>query len=198
MSSRPIKKQKFQFQPEHGTNPQTDFRPIQNPEELQDLYKIDAEAYGNASIPYETFLEWWSAHQLGLVGAFDENNKVQGAIGIWPVTKNWIKDLSSGRGKESNLNTKPIQEAGSQPTENWYISGIVVTPKRRGRCMAQGLIIETLRTWATKNKISWPASLWATAYSPQGEKLLARFGFNLHTPGNKMADGDPLYTRRYL
>ena len=42
--------------------------PVRSPAELEDLWAIDSAAYGEASITYEKFQDWWSSFPLGLAG----------------------------------------------------------------------------------------------------------------------------------
>lgn len=51
--------------------------------ELEDLWTVDNEAYGDKSIAYDKFKDWWLSFPIGLHALFFRS-RVMGAIGIWP------------------------------------------------------------------------------------------------------------------
>jgi hypothetical protein len=76
--------------------------PVRSPAELEDLWAIDNAAYGEASLTYERFQDWWSSFPLGLRALFFKN-RVMGAIGIWPLSNRCARLLKSAQLKESQL-----------------------------------------------------------------------------------------------
>jgi hypothetical protein len=75
---------------------------IRSPAELEELWAIDGAAYGEASITYEKFRDWWSSFPSGLRALFFQN-RIMGAIGIWPLSARCAGFLKSARLKESQL-----------------------------------------------------------------------------------------------
>jgi hypothetical protein len=76
--------------------------PVRSPAELEDLWAIDSAAYGEASITYEKFQDWWSSFPLGLWALFFRN-RIMGAIGLWPLSPRCSRLLKSAQFKESQL-----------------------------------------------------------------------------------------------
>jgi hypothetical protein len=70
--------------------------------ELHDLWAIDREAYGEASITYEKFEDWWRSFPSGLRAIFFRT-RVMGAIGIWPLSSSCAGLLKAARLKESEI-----------------------------------------------------------------------------------------------
>lgn len=169
-------------------------RNIQTITELKKLWEIDAEAYGEASLNYQTFQEWWLAYQKGLYAIFIDG-EVVGALGIWPATKKWTDELSSGISGEKDLPIDAIKRAGERGTDHWYISGLVIKKQLKRSAAVPVLLKEATLGWAIDSKLKHPVNLSAIAISDDGEKLLSRYGFNLVTPGNKMIGGYSLYSK---
>lgn len=78
-------------------------RYIRSTAELEDLWEIDNAAYGEASITYEKFQDWWFSYPAGLHALFFRT-RVMGAIGIWPLSARLAELFTNGRIKESQLN----------------------------------------------------------------------------------------------
>jgi len=105
--------------------------PVRSPAELEDLWAIDNAAYGEASITYERFQDWWSSFPLGLRALFFKN-RVMGAIGIWPLSNRCGRRLKSAQLKESQLMGRTMRGYIDSPTRFWYVSGIVLRPQLIG------------------------------------------------------------------
>jgi hypothetical protein len=170
-------------------------RNIQTLDELKKLWRIDAAAYGDANLNYGHFQDMWHAYQKGLHAIFIDG-EVAGALGVWPVTRKWIKEFSTGKVGEKDLSAETLKSAGERGTDYWYISGLVIKKEFRNGKAVPTLLKEATLGWAIDSKLKHPVNLSAIAISPDGEKLLARYGFTLATPGNHMIDGYSLYTRR--
>jgi hypothetical protein len=91
------------------------------------LWPIDSAAYGEASITYERFKDWWSSFPLGLRALFFRN-RVMGAIGIWPLSIRLAASLKSARLKGSELSGRMMRTFVDNPSRSWYGSGIVLRP----------------------------------------------------------------------
>jgi len=68
---------------EYGVHEHLRVGHIRSGGELHDLWAIDSEAYGEASITYEKFEDWWRSYPSGLRAIFFRT-RVMGAIGICP------------------------------------------------------------------------------------------------------------------
>ena len=84
------------------------------------------------------------------------------------------------------------------PAAHWYIGGMIIDSAYRkphsGNPIGM-LLTMALNNWADSGDLAYPVTIFSTAYSPEGEKLLRRFGFELVRAGDQMPDGDPLYQR---
>jgi hypothetical protein len=76
--------------------------------ELHDLWAIDSEAYGQASITYEKFEDWWRSYPAGLWAIFFRT-RVMGAIGIWPLSTSCAGLLKAARLKESEISGRQMR-----------------------------------------------------------------------------------------
>ena len=46
--------------------------------ELEDLWRIDRDAYGEANLPFDVFMDWWKRYQPGLVALRDDDDNIIG------------------------------------------------------------------------------------------------------------------------
>ena len=97
-------------------------RYIQSTAELEDLWEIDNAAYGEASITYEKFRDWWFSYPPGLHALFFRT-RVMVAIGIWPLSARYAELFRNGRIKESQLNGRAMRPFMNTPAQSWYIMG---------------------------------------------------------------------------
>lgn len=170
-------------------------RPIATPNELRELYEIDAVAYGEADIGFELFQRWWLAHDTGLYALFAQEDQILGAIGIWPTTKAFYIALSKGMASEKDLSSDVIKKAARSYCKYWYISGIVLKEKSRRTTLAAMLLHQAINQWTLDHDIDFPVNLYAIAYSRPGEQMLARFDFRIVLPAQLSKDGYPLFQR---
>lgn len=168
---------------------------IANECELKALYAIDSDAYGAANLPYEVFYRWWSRHKTGLY-ALRVDDEILGAIGIWPICRQWLSSYMKGDLRESDLDENDFVTTYGPENCYWYVSGIVLKPSSRGSVLAGLLIRETLLQCTLDHEIGFPMNLFALAYSDMGERLLQKFGFNLTGNGTDLPDGLPIYQRQ--
>ena len=83
-----------------GDHPQVRVGAIRSPVELRSLWATDCTAYGEASISFERFLDWWSAFPRDLQALFF-GERILGALGLWPLSD--ADALKAGRLKEAEL-----------------------------------------------------------------------------------------------
>src|SRR5258707_10804381 len=102
-----------------------------NAAELEDLWEIDNAAYGEASITYEKFQDWWFSYPSGLHALFFRT-RVMAAIGILPLSARSAELFPTGRLKESQLNGRAMRPFTNDSTQFWYISGIVLRSELTG------------------------------------------------------------------
>jgi hypothetical protein len=165
---------------------------IRSPAELEDLWAIDNEAYGEASITYEKFKDWWLSFPRGLHALFFRT-RVMGAIGIWPLSVRCAGLLSTARLKESQLTGRTMRTFINTPAHFWYISGIVLRPELIGGRAIKILLSQGIGSWLASAHIQFPCELLALAYSDQGQALLEGFNFFKLQNAKAMPDNEPLF-----
>jgi hypothetical protein len=163
--------------------------------ELEDLWAIDNEAYGEASITYERFKDWWLSFPLGLNALFFRN-RVMGAIGIWPLSARCAGFLTTAQLKESEISGRRMRAFHDAPTRFWYISGIVLRPELIGGRAIRILLSRGVASWLSSANIQFPSELLALGYSEQGQALLEGFNFFKIRNATDMPDGVPLFGLR--
>jgi hypothetical protein len=175
-----------------GVHEHLHVRPIQSSAELEDLWEIDNAAYGEASITYEKFKEWWMSFPSGLYALFFRT-RVMGAIGIWPLSNRCAELFATGRLKESEINGRTMRTFLHAGAQFWYISGIVLRPELRGGRAITILLSHCIGSWLATAHIQFPCQLLALAYSEQGQALLEGFEFFKLQNAKNMRDGAPLF-----
>ena len=166
--------------------------PVRSPAELEDLWAIDSAAYGEASITYEKFQDWWSSFPLGLWALFFRN-RIMGAIGLWPLSPRCSRLLKSAQFKESQLIGRTMRSHLNSPARSWYVSGIVLRPQLIGSRAIRVLLSQGIGSWLKSPNVAFPCELLALAYSTQGQALLEGFDFFRIQNGAAMPDHVPLF-----
>ena len=138
-------------------------------DKLSELWAIDKTAYGEASLSWETFKGWWRSYRPGLKALFLED-RIVGAIGIWPLSERCARRLAAGRIKESEITGRMMR--GRKPAHCWYISGIVLKPEIAGGAAIRALFSQGIGSWLTRGNIEFPCELFALANSLEAETLL--------------------------
>ena len=165
---------------------------IRSRAELEDLWEIDNAAYGEASITYEKFHDWWFSYPSGLHALFFRT-RVMGAIGIWPLSARSAGLLTTGCLKESQLNGRGMRPFIKASTQFWYISGIVLRSELVGGRAIKILLSHGIGSWLASAHIHFPCELLALAYSEQGQALLEGFDFFKLQNAKAMPDRVPLF-----
>ncbi len=176
-----------------GIHEHLQVRYVRSTAELEDLWEIDNAAYGEASITYEKFQDWWFSYPSGLHALFFRT-RVMGAIGIWPLSTRSAELFTTGRLKESQLNGRAMRPFINASTQFWYISGIVLRSELRGGRAIKILLSRGIGCWLATAHIHFPCDLLALAYSEQGQALLEGFDFFKLQNAKAMPDGVPLFT----
>jgi hypothetical protein len=175
-----------------GVHEHLHVRPIQSSAELEDLWEIDHAAYGEASITFEKFKDWWMSFPAGLHALFFRT-RVMGAIGIWPLSDRCAELFATGRIKESEINGRTMRTFLHAVAQFWYISGIVLRPELRGGRAITILLSHCIGSWLASAHIHFPCQLYALAYSEQGQALLEGFNFFKLQNAKNMPDRVPLF-----
>jgi hypothetical protein len=170
-------------------------RTVADEAQLRELWEIDSESYGPASITFDTFCEWWKCYPTGLFALF-EGEEIVGGFGIWPLSTKAFRDFVEGRIRERELRSRHIMPVKQKGRTSWYISGIVLKTRRRKTKAIRELISNALRRWLSDlPAVAGSISVCALAYSKDGEALLRRFGFHCYRHANETIDHYPVFAR---
>jgi hypothetical protein len=181
---------------EDGTHEHLHVGHIRSSAELEDLWAIDNETYGEAYITYEKFKDWWRSFPTGLHALFFRT-RVMGAIGIWPLSARCAGLLTTARLKESQLTGRTMHTFINAPARFWYFSGIVLRPELIGGRAIKILLSHGIGSCVASVQIQFPCELLALAYTDQGQTLLEGFNFIKLQNAKAMPDKVPLFALRF-
>ncbi len=168
-------------------------RNIADEAELKELWEIDNEGYGDASIPFDTFIEWWRAYPSGLFALF-EGSAIVGGFGLWPLRRTVFKEFAEGKRRERDIKARSLERnQGRTSLRNWYVSGIVLKTRFRKTKAIKMLLSGALSAWLKRIKNEQTLSICALAYSREGEAMLKRFGFHKYKDVTETVDRYPIY-----
>lgn len=165
---------------------------LRHKEDLQLLATIGTGSNKEMTTPESLLMKWWLAYPKGLKAVFN-NDTLVGALGLWPVSSSWIKDLLSGTCQEPELLVQDLTYFTKKPATNWYISGILMTARFRRTKAINELIAKSIDLWLRSEQQTFPVNLYVLASSNHGQGLLTRFNFTCVQNSDKTA----LYHRRY-
>jgi hypothetical protein len=167
---------------------------VSSEEQLQELWKIDDDAYQENSLNFELFRNWWEQYVLGLKIITNSLDLIVGASGLWALSEAQTRYFISGRIKEQELLPLSHEALDSSPSRFWYCSGIVAIPELRGTIFPlRKLIRATISTWLATGHVAFPVNVYALGYSPEGIALLEKLGFEEIKTSEEMPDQCPLY-----
>jgi hypothetical protein len=169
-------------------------RHIHDETELAAVWRLDRAAYGSLAEPLDTLRSWWEAFPSGIYGLFFDDSLI-GAVGVWPVSANWIRSLASGHVSELSLPVQSLARHKTRPSSVWYIAGVALLPIARTSSATAMLLRQGIALWARSPLVQYPCSLYAIAASREGQALLTRFAFTCLQPGSHLRDGKPLYAK---
>lgn len=170
---------------------------IETEEQLVQLHKLDAAAYGATALDFERFRQWWLAYDLGLRVVL-QGDRIVGAIGVWALSEESIRLFIAGRLKESELVPLTHEQLDQEGSKFWYVSGILVEPELRLKLNSplKLLLDAGIGGIFTTGKVGYPAHVYALGYTPEGKGLLSHLNFEAIQPALEMADQCPLYWKQ--
>ena len=77
-------------------------------DKLSELWAIGKAAYGAESLSWETFKVWWRSYRPGVKSVVLED-RIVGAIAIWPLSERCANRLASGRIKNRTRSDESLQ-----------------------------------------------------------------------------------------
>jgi hypothetical protein len=169
--------------------------PIQDEAQLRELWELDTDSYGPASIDFKLFSTWWGRYNSGVHALFSDD-RIVGGFGLWPLCQKPFQDLLSGIRRERDLTARAIESARlGRPLKCWYISGIVLNTTRRKTEAVRVLLAGCLAHWLQVIGTAPHVSVCALAMSPDGEMLLRRFQFHCYRRAEESIERFPVYAR---
>lgn len=172
----------------------SELRSIANLEELEQLWQIDKEAYGDVSLEFSEFSQWWQRYELGSRCLWIDG-KIQASIGVYPLYQQQAIAFAEGIIPEADLIPVTVPECEASPQQYWYASGIVVRPDLRGWAgPLRSLLQLGLGCWLDSGHVAFPLTITALAEYDVGERLLTMFGFSKARDKSEMPDGCDLYS----
>ena len=155
--------------------------------QLEDLWRIDKEAYGEHSLEFEPFLEWWNAYPYGSRCLFLGGNIVA-SIGIYPLSQEQFNGFVNGEIAEGDLVPCLLNKS-----DHWYFSGMVILPEYQNRGLARRLLRMGVGGWIRSGHLEYPAQVCGLAQTEAGRKALELMDFKRSKTGSKMPDGLSMY-----
>lgn len=151
--------------------------PIVNLRQLRELWAIDNEAYGDCSIEMGTFQQWWETYPAGLKAVM-RDRRIVAAYGLFPLSAEQAEEFQAGRISEAQLIPSNEIEVRRGADVVWYFSGVVLRQdKRKPRDSPLRMLLATgLSSWLSRLS-TFPVTICSLGFSPDGERLLKRFGF---------------------
>lgn len=172
-------------------------QPVENLEELEQLWKIDKDAYGDCSLTLEEFSQWWQRYEFGSRCLWLESD-LQASIGIYPLYQDQATSFMKGVIRESELTPATVAECEFEPKNYWYASGIVVRSDLRGWGSPLKTLLQAgLSSWLDSGHLAYPLTLLSIAEYEIGRKLLQFFGFEKVQDGSNLPDGCDLYAAHF-
>ncbi len=162
-------------------------------ERLEELWRIDSEAYGNCSLTLEEFSAWWRRYEFGSRNLISQG-RIAASIGIYPLYPEQALLFSTGQMEESDLTPVTLTECEQCPVSDWYFSGIVVRNDLRGWGSPLPMLLKLgIGYWLASGHVAYPLSAWAIAEYSAGARLLNFLGFSKFKDGSLLPDGYDLY-----
>lgn len=164
---------------------------VRHESQLRELWQIDAHAYGDHSLAYEPFLDWWERYPFGS-RCLILNGKIIASIGIYPLYPEQANLFSTGQISEGELHPVSLDDC-KQGVANWYFSGLVIVPEFQNRRIVRPLVRLGVREWMHSGHLTYPISLYSLGQTVRGQKVLKLWGMRIIVPGYKLPDKLDLY-----
>jgi len=165
---------------------------IQTLESLREVWHLDQESYPEYNFTFEKLKRLWDAYPEGLYGVY-RDDQFRGAMGIWPVTKEWADGMKAAQIREETFEPEIVSKAATERADHWYITGIVIQPAVQGTALAKFFLEKRIGAWIKNRNAVFPSEFLALGFSNRGQAILRNFGFELLRHGPEMPDLLPLY-----
>ena len=159
--------------------------------ELEEIWNIDCEAYGEANISKDILRKWWGTYPEGLY-IVKKNGAVVGGFGIWPIAKDAYDNLKNGSIKELELT---VLNKNLSKSNYWYISGIVIMKKYRRTKILWCMLYVIIKHWYETQVKSNSVIIGSIPISDEGKDLLTRHGFFLSIIADERKNHFPFFEK---
>lgn len=159
---------------------------------LRELWDIDRQAYGDMSLDFQPFLEWWSAYSFGST-LLTLNGAIVASIGIYPLRHDQATAFIAGQISEATLRPASLEVCQTTGIANWYISGVVIRPDLQHRGILRRLIEIGVGTWLSSGHTAYPAKLFGLAQYDIGGRIMQKLGMEKWRDLSEMADHCDIY-----
>jgi hypothetical protein len=168
-------------------------QPVESLAQLRQLWEIDKEAYGDCSISFERFQDWWERYPWGS-RILLQDGIIQASIGLYPLSERQAIEFANGTIREEVLRPVTQAECAPNPQRYWYASGIVVVPHRRGESSPlRSLLKSSLPQWMESGHIAYPSEIFSLAEYEVGRRILTYLDFEKAKDGSELPDQCDLY-----
>lgn len=162
--------------------------------ELKEVIRLDQEIYDYFAFSYKQLYNWWNAYPDGLTILLDNEGKVIGEAGLWPLKKKTFFDLLNGIKSEKDITAHSLYHNKDVfKCSTWYFASIAIRKRFRGTKAALVLFLTFLQSWITKTDLNKKLKICSLAFSVEGERLLVKLGFQKYSEGDESPDHLPIY-----
>lgn len=174
---------------------------IRGETEIRWVSDLDASFYGPDSIDYEGLCGWWRAYPKG-IHALWRNNRLIGAMGIWPLRKETYDRIVAGDMDETDIRAEDIRAGDNlDPSPYWYLADIVLEAKhhKTRAQLALTLIEKSIKRWLGRGNLAQQVHVCAFGFRKDGVNLLE--GFKFTPPGGRASlspTGKPIFARTMM
>jgi hypothetical protein len=171
-----------------------DFRRLAGDEDLQAIYRLSSQVYGEAAVDLETRRRWSQLFPDGNLGCFFCDELV-GFLSIWPISAADAAGLESGQLHEGMILPLSQDECRQHPAQHWLCLSIIIADLFRGMAASpiKHLIEQALlQVWQQK-LLQEPFTLYAQASTPEGLQMMLRSGFSQRRSAEEMPNALPLH-----
>lgn len=165
---------------------------VDDESQLRQLWRIDVAAYGDHSLAYDGFLDWWQRYPAGS-RCLTLDGQIIASIGIYPLTKSQAEEFSIGHIQEDQLIPFCLKDCELHGSDHWYFSGLVIVPEFQNRGIVRRLIRSGVGEWMRSGHLRYPISLYGLGQTEKGRKALELCGMRLLVPGSLLPDQLDLY-----
>jgi hypothetical protein len=159
-------------------------------EDLLNVFALDYELYGDATVPPQITRYWWQKNPTACRILFNKNNRkdIWGALTILPMEEQTIYDILSGKLEEMDIRPEHILSYEPGKTYIAYVASIAIRPERRGNFVE--LLRSVMNFWCEQYPTIRITKLYAYALGGEesdGMRLISKLCF---APRYDIGDGE--------